>query len=83
MKISAPYVELATNFAIDLWCVRTGSRRFRPLMTNFYVTKGCNLRCRYCYPPGDEPSTTRRSTSQGANRCCIRGSRRFSGGRPS
>jgi len=56
MRISAPYAELATNFAIDLWCVRTGSRRFRPLMTNFYVTKGCNLRCRYCYPPGDEPS---------------------------
>ena len=56
MEISAPYVELAANFAIDLWCVRTGSRRFRPLMTNLYLTKGCNLRCRYCYPPGDEPS---------------------------
>ena len=25
-------------------------------MTNLYLTKGCNLRCRYCYPPGDEPS---------------------------
>jgi MoaA/NifB/PqqE/SkfB family radical SAM enzyme len=24
-------------------------------MTNFYLTKRCNLRCRYCYPPGDEP----------------------------
>jgi MoaA/NifB/PqqE/SkfB family radical SAM enzyme len=24
-------------------------------MTNFYLTKSCNLRCRYCYPPGDEP----------------------------
>jgi MoaA/NifB/PqqE/SkfB family radical SAM enzyme len=24
-------------------------------MTNFYVTKRCNLRCRYCYPPGPEP----------------------------
>jgi MoaA/NifB/PqqE/SkfB family radical SAM enzyme len=24
-------------------------------MTNFYVTKKCNLRCRYCYPPGEEP----------------------------
>jgi MoaA/NifB/PqqE/SkfB family radical SAM enzyme len=51
-----PYVELAQNFLVDLYCVRTGSRRFRPLMTNFYVTKKCNLRCRYCYPPGDEPS---------------------------
>ena len=50
------YAELAVNFLIDLYCVRTGTRRFRPLMTNFYVTKGCNLRCRYCYPPGDEPS---------------------------
>jgi MoaA/NifB/PqqE/SkfB family radical SAM enzyme len=50
------YVELAANFLVDLYCVRTGSRKFRPLMTNFYVTKGCNLRCRYCYPPGDEPS---------------------------
>jgi pyruvate-formate lyase-activating enzyme len=50
------YAELAVNFLIDLYCVRSGSRWFRPLMTNFYVTKGCNLRCRYCYPPGDEPS---------------------------
>lgn len=55
MRASAPYAELASNFVRDLWCIRTGSRHFRPLMTNFYLTKGCNLRCRYCYPPGDEP----------------------------
>jgi MoaA/NifB/PqqE/SkfB family radical SAM enzyme len=30
-------------------------QRFRPLITNFYLTKRCNLRCRYCYPPGVEP----------------------------
>jgi MoaA/NifB/PqqE/SkfB family radical SAM enzyme len=23
-------------------------------MTNYYITKQCNLRCRYCYPPGSE-----------------------------
>jgi len=50
------YSELALNFLVDLYCVRTGVRQFRPLMTNFYLTKGCNLRCRYCYPPGSEPS---------------------------
>jgi MoaA/NifB/PqqE/SkfB family radical SAM enzyme len=55
MRTDAPYAELAANFVRDLWCMRTGSRRFRPLMTNFYLTKACNLRCRYCYPPGDEP----------------------------
>jgi len=51
-----PYTELVRNFAADLVSVRTASRRFLPLMTNFYLTKQCNLRCRYCYPPGDEPS---------------------------
>ena len=51
----APYLELIRNFAIDVVSVRVKSRRFRPLMTNFYVTKRCNLRCRYCYPPGHEP----------------------------
>lgn len=50
-----PYLELGLNFIIDLAGVRTRSRRFRPLMTNIYLTKRCNLRCRYCYPPGDEP----------------------------
>lgn len=50
-----PYLELALNFAVDVVSVRARLRRFRPLMTNFYVTKRCNLRCRYCYPPGDEP----------------------------
>jgi MoaA/NifB/PqqE/SkfB family radical SAM enzyme len=50
------YAELAANFLVDLIAVRRKSRTFRPLMTNFYLTKGCNLRCRYCYPPGDEPS---------------------------
>jgi MoaA/NifB/PqqE/SkfB family radical SAM enzyme len=34
----------------------TKRRNFRPLVTNFYITKECNLRCRYCYPPGDEIS---------------------------
>jgi len=48
------YTELCTNFLIDALCVRVRSRRIRPLITNFYVTKRCNLRCRYCYPPGDE-----------------------------
>jgi MoaA/NifB/PqqE/SkfB family radical SAM enzyme len=50
-----PYTELARNFLVDVWSIRSGSRRFLPLMTNFYVTKRCNLRCRYCYPPGSEP----------------------------
>jgi MoaA/NifB/PqqE/SkfB family radical SAM enzyme len=48
------YTELCANFLIDALCVRVRSRRIRPLITNFYVTKRCNLRCRYCYPPGDE-----------------------------
>lgn len=55
MRSSRPYSELARNFLVDVWAVRRGSRRFLPLMTNFYVTKRCNLRCRYCYPPGPEP----------------------------
>ena len=50
-----PYSELARNFFVDVVSVRGGSRRFLPLMTNLYVTKSCNLRCRYCYPPGPEP----------------------------
>jgi MoaA/NifB/PqqE/SkfB family radical SAM enzyme len=49
------YTELVRNFVADVWSVRRGTRRFLPLMTNFYVTKRCNLRCRYCYPPGPEP----------------------------
>jgi MoaA/NifB/PqqE/SkfB family radical SAM enzyme len=48
--------ELVANFLIDLLCVHARVRWIRPLITNFYVTKRCNLRCRYCYPPGDEPS---------------------------
>jgi MoaA/NifB/PqqE/SkfB family radical SAM enzyme len=27
------------------------------MVTNLYVTKRCNLRCRYCYPPGNEPES--------------------------
>ena len=48
------YTELCANFLTDALCVRLRSRRIRPLITNLYVTKRCNLRCRYCYPPGDE-----------------------------
>jgi MoaA/NifB/PqqE/SkfB family radical SAM enzyme len=48
-------MELIRNFVIDVVSTRVKSRRFRPLMTNFYLTKRCNLRCRYCYPPGHEP----------------------------
>jgi MoaA/NifB/PqqE/SkfB family radical SAM enzyme len=55
MRRTRPYAELARNFLVDVWSVPRGSRRFLPLMTNFYVTKRCNLRCRYCYPPGPEP----------------------------
>jgi MoaA/NifB/PqqE/SkfB family radical SAM enzyme len=50
-----PYTRLFWNFLIDLVCIRFRIRRFLPLITNFYVTKKCNLRCRFCYPPGDEP----------------------------
>jgi MoaA/NifB/PqqE/SkfB family radical SAM enzyme len=46
---------MAANFARNVACVHLKSRRFRPLMTNFYLTKRCNLRCRFCYPPGSEP----------------------------
>ncbi len=55
MPGTRPYAELARNFFVDVLNVRRGSRRFLPLMTNLYVTKRCNLRCRYCYPPGPEP----------------------------
>jgi MoaA/NifB/PqqE/SkfB family radical SAM enzyme len=49
------YAELFSNYLINLLCFRLHLARFRPLITNFYVTKRCNLRCRYCYPPGEEP----------------------------
>lgn len=49
------YTELIWNYLINLFCLRFHIPRFRPLITNFYVTKRCNLRCRYCYPPGEEP----------------------------
>jgi MoaA/NifB/PqqE/SkfB family radical SAM enzyme len=49
------YSELFSNYLIDLVCLRLNLPHFRPLITNFYVTKRCNLRCRYCYPPGEEP----------------------------
>ena len=50
-----PYREFLANYLRDVFCMWTNWRRFRPLVTNFYITKQCNLRCRYCYPPGDEP----------------------------
>jgi MoaA/NifB/PqqE/SkfB family radical SAM enzyme len=50
-----PYRELVANYLFDLVCVPLRIQRFRPLITNFYLTKRCNLRCRYCYPPGNEP----------------------------
>src|SRR5512143_733968 len=50
-----PYRELVANYLLDLVCVHFHIRKFRPLVTNFYLTKRCNLRCRFCYPPGDEP----------------------------
>jgi MoaA/NifB/PqqE/SkfB family radical SAM enzyme len=49
------YRELFLNYIINLLCLRLHISRFRPLVTNFYLTKRCNLKCRYCYPPGDEP----------------------------
>lgn len=50
-----PCRELLGNYLRDIFCLCTKWRHYRPLVTNFYVTKRCNLRCRYCYPPGDEP----------------------------
>jgi MoaA/NifB/PqqE/SkfB family radical SAM enzyme len=50
-----PYGELLRNFLADAFALRVRGRGFLPLMTNFYVTKRCNLRCRFCWPPGDEP----------------------------
>ncbi|UCG62246.1 MAG: radical SAM protein [Candidatus Zixiibacteriota bacterium] len=50
-----PYYELFKNLLLDFLSVRLRLRIFRPLMTNIYITKRCNLRCLYCYPPGDEP----------------------------
>ena len=49
-----PYFELIRNFLWNAFCVHTNCKRFLPLITNFYLTKRCNLRCRFCYPPGDE-----------------------------
>ena len=49
------YSELFLNYLANLLFLRLGIRRFRPLITNYYVTKRCNLKCRYCYPPGEEP----------------------------
>jgi MoaA/NifB/PqqE/SkfB family radical SAM enzyme len=49
-----PYYELLKNLLLDFLSVQLRLRLFRPLMTNMYVTKRCNLRCQYCYPPGDE-----------------------------
>jgi len=51
------YSELVANFIVDVVCLHARLRRFRPLITNLYLTKRCNLRCRYCYPPGEEPNS--------------------------
>ena len=51
------HVELLRNYFIDLISVHMRLRIFKPLITNFYVTQKCNLRCTYCYPPGDEPDS--------------------------
>jgi len=48
------YSELFLNYLVNLASLWFHTRRFRPLITNYYVTKRCNLKCRYCYPPGDE-----------------------------
>ncbi len=52
--IKKPYYELLINLIYNFISVHFHIKRFRPLMTNFYITKRCNLRCRYCYPPGNE-----------------------------
>jgi MoaA/NifB/PqqE/SkfB family radical SAM enzyme len=49
-----PYYELLSNLLFDFASIRLRLKLFRPLITNIYITKRCNLRCRYCYPPGDE-----------------------------
>jgi len=50
-----PYTRLFFNFLVDIVSIHLRIKRFLPMITNFYVTKKCNLRCRYCHPPGDEP----------------------------
>jgi MoaA/NifB/PqqE/SkfB family radical SAM enzyme len=52
-----PYKEFFLNYLLNVVCLRAKIRWFRPMITNFYVTKRCNLRCRYCYPVGDEPDS--------------------------
>ena len=49
-----PYYELLVNLLFNFVSVHLRLKIFRPLMTNIYITKRCNLRCAYCYPPGDE-----------------------------
>lgn len=50
-----PYIQFFVNYLVNLYSVHAKVRQFRPLITNFYLTKKCNLKCRYCYPPGLEP----------------------------
>lgn len=52
-----PYLEFILNYLFNVVCLPAKIRRFRPMITNFYLTKRCNLRCRYCYPVGDEPDS--------------------------
>lgn len=49
------YSELFVNYILNLINLRIRARRFRPLITNYYVTKRCNLKCRYCDPVEEEP----------------------------
>jgi len=52
---STSYLELLMNYMWNVCCIHMKYKRFLPMITNFYLTKKCNLKCRYCYPPGNEP----------------------------
>ncbi len=57
--VKKPYYELLINLIYNFISVHFHLKIFRPLMTNFYITKRCNLQCRYCYPPGNEKDMDR------------------------
>ena len=45
-------VGFLTNYIINSLKVKlTGDRFLRSLMTSFYVTRKCDLKCSYCIPP--------------------------------
>ena len=56
-KKEKPYKDFFANYLQDVFWLRMGIPWFRPLVTNLYVTKRCNLRCRYCDAPGNEPDS--------------------------